>query len=213
MVSFPSAAAGMKKLFKAEIFTLIGEILSVLGLVFTFLALLNVSAVWVIICTVCVIAGAVLSLIGYINSLIAVKRAGADNEGYNSAFLCMIFALVITIVSSILSIFIANGPADDIAKAIANAMDVIAIIFVIKASEELLFNRNKEAVAMKGERAAIFLIIPYIISILLKFITIFINNPIVNVVLAIISLVCAIVGYILYLSFIKKTSKNLVGEA
>ena len=98
MNSFPSAASGMKKLFKAEIFMLVGAILSALSLIFTFLAVTNFALLIVV--TICVIAGLVFSLVGYINSLIAVKRAGADHSGYNSAFLCMIFALIITVVGS-----------------------------------------------------------------------------------------------------------------
>lgn len=207
MNSFPNAASGMKKLFKAEIFMLVGAILSALSLIFTFLAVTNFALLIVV--TICVIAGLVFSLVGYINSLIAVKRAGADHSGYNSAFLCMIFALVITVVGSALTLFAVVGPAADIVKLVSNVLEVVAVLLVIQSTEKLLFDRDKDALAVKGERVTTFIIIPYIISIILKVVTLFVLTPGVNIVLSIVSLICAVVGYILYLSFIKKASKNL----
>lgn len=207
MNSYPYAAAGMKKLFKAEIFMLIGEILSVLGLIFTFLVFANLA--FLIFATICVVVGLVFTIIGYINSLIAVKKAGVDHHGYNSAFWCMIIALILSVVGSALALFITTGLGDDVVKLVSNVLEVVALILVIQATEKLLFDRNQGALAVKGEKVTTLIIIPYIISIVLRVITLFVLTPVVDVVLAIVSLVCAIVGYILYLSFIKKASKNL----
>lgn len=216
MNSYPSAAKGVKKIFSAEVLQLIGTLCMSLGSVFLVITgavaigsvfdsiSMTTVAVFGILGLVFTVSGAIVALIGYIFYLIGIKTAGADETGYNNAFWILIISLVITVISAFVS-----GTAKTILGLFPTFLDIVALIFVVQATERLLQSRNCTELANQGNTSLNLILIPYLASAVLKLVTTFISAPVVLLVLSIISLIVAIVGYVLYMSFLKKASKNL----
>jgi len=230
METFTNVISGLKKVFKAQIFMLIGNVLFYASLIVLAVATLAVIAnglsdfvgltenstfaffannfVLLIVFFVLIIVGHVFMIIGYINNIIGVKRAGKDEDGYNTAFWCILFALIVTVITVVLQLLLPQASiVDDIAGVISSVMNVLGIIFIIQSTQVVLVKKNNEEYALKGNNAVFFIILPYVIAIIARLISVFARSNTVTLVVCIIALVCTVIGYILYLIFLKKSSK------
>lgn len=230
METFTNVISGLKKVFKAQIFLLIGNVLFYVSLIVmsiaslamvvtgladatgitegSTVAMLSNNEALLIVFVVLMIVGLVFMVIGYINNIIGVRRAGKDEDGYNTAFWCIIFALIVTVVAVVLQLLLpAVSVGDEIASVISQVMSVLGIIFIIQSTQVVLVKKNNEEYALKGNNAVLFIILPYVIAIVAKLISVFAQSSTVTLIVSIISLICMIVGYILYLIFLKKSSK------
>ena len=78
------------------------------------------------------IAALVLSIIAFIFKLIGIKRAGRDEERFNTAFIFAIFSLVLTVVTYIITSITGTTTIwDDLIKTIATLFELFVTIYIV----------------------------------------------------------------------------------
>lgn len=225
MPSFPNAANGVKKIFKAEIMELISLILTVIATILGVFGASKASAlnmtnpdlvsvgkasVLVLIAAIFAIAALVVAIIAFINHLIGLIRAKRDDSNYGTALICVIFNIAIEILFMIFSILMVSNPvASDIATVVSRIADIFSVFFILAGTSTLLAQRGDQAMAMKGVRSFDAIFAVYAASCLLRIVPIFTTASVVDTIFLCAYAVCAIVAYIMYLSFLGKAYKEL----
>lgn len=219
-MKFPNAYQGVKKIFSAEVLSLIG---SVCMIVFAIFGLVTAAAVSADSAATAVtggigavifgLAGGILGLIGLIFLLIGTKRAAIDEPVFNNAFLYIILSLILTVVSTIISSIWSTGIWDNVSTTIANVFSVFATIYIINGVQNLAAKLDRPDMVAKGNTYMILLIIIYVIQIIARIIPVFFGaNAATSSIAGALSLtaeIFSLIVYILYLIFLGKAKKML----
>ena len=120
-MTFPNAYHGVKKIFTAEILSIIAAFLALVTAVVAIVAAVSMAAgeedaaAAAGLGTVgLIIASGVLYIISYIMNLVGLHQAGKDEANFKTAFIIMIFTLILTVVTVIINtISSGNGIADN----------------------------------------------------------------------------------------------------
>ena len=219
-MKFPDAYQGIKKIFTAELLSLIGSacmiIFAIFGLV-TVAAYQANSADALVAGSIGTIifglAGGVLALIGLIFLLIGTKRASIDEPVFNNAFMFIILSLVLTVASTIISSIWATGIWDNVSTTVANIFSVFAMIYIINGIQNLASKLDRPDMVTMGNTYMILMIIVYAIQIIARIIPAFFGaNATTSTAAGVLSLVAeifALVVYIIYLIYLGKAKKML----
>lgn len=178
MNQYPNAAAGLRLMFFGEILTIVGS----------FLAWIPFLGVLVI------LAGGIVSLVG-------LNRAGADDEGYRTAFMLTIVNIVVGLVGG----FILSG----LASIVSSILSLAVIYFVCITTSNLLHSVGATDIEQRGRTVWTINLVCTVISVVLNLL-LFI--PILNVLAVIGVFIVAIVelvGYILYMMFLNASAQAL----
>lgn len=215
MSVFPNAAKGVKKIFVAEIMALIGAILLGTGIVFGIDGLFG-EVVWMEIVSIVFIFGsAVLLLIAYINNMVGLGQASRDDQGYKVALWMMIISMILSILFTIFeglaTTYLIMNMFCTSALFLANLLEMFSILVAIRTTEKLLVLKGDALLAATGEASVFLMIVPFLITALLRIITIFTPNFI-DMILSIAATVIVTFGYIMYLSFLSAARIRLAGE-
>lgn len=217
-MTFPNAAKGVKKLFTAEVLTLIASIATIIGIILLIVtgaaAQANSeggAAAAGIGTIVLMAASAVLALIAAIMSLVGIIQAAKDEGAFKTA----LFAVVISVIAAIVSaIFSSNGTVQSICQIVQNIMSIAVTVFVISGVCNLADKLNNDEVAQKGRNILKIIVCVYALALIATIISLVFGGTFASVTAAIIALVAAIlnvIGYFLYLSLLSK-GKNMLAE-
>lgn len=219
-MKFPNAYQGVKKIFTAEILSLIGSACMIIFAVFGLVAVAGLvgasgdaAITGGIGAVVFGLAGGVLSLLGLIFLLIGTKRAAADEPLFDQAFIYAVCSLILTVASTIISMIWTTGAWDNLSGTIANIFSLIATIYIVNGVQNLANKLNRPDMVAKGNTYMTLLIIVYSIQIIVRVIPVFFGaNAATSSVVGVLSLIAEIISlivYILYLIFLGKAKKML----
>ena len=219
-MKFPNAYQGVKKIFTAEILSLIGAACMIIFAVFGVVALAGMATAsgdtaltGGIGLAVFGLAGGILSLIGLLFLMIGTKRAAQDEPIFNQAYMYILCSLILTLASLIISSIWLYGTWDNMSTTIANILAMIATIFIINGVQNLANKLNRPDMVATGNTYMILLIIGYAIQIIVRVIPVFFGaDAATSIVVGILSLaaeIFSLIVYILYLVFLGKAKKML----
>lgn len=220
-MTFPNGYRGVKKIFTAEILSLISGVLliaagisgiaSVAALASAegdvALVSLGGAGIFSIIALILVIIASILRLVG-------LNQAGKDENLFRTAFLISIFVLVMAIVAAILTaIFGSNSVIDDIVTLLQRLASVAVIFLVVSGIQTFAEKLNHEKLAKKGNSIIWIIAIPYILSAIAGLVQgLFGSNETTGNISAVITLIggiLTVVGSILYLIYLGQGKKML----
>lgn len=219
-MKFPNAFQGVKKIFTAEILSMIGSACMIIFAIFGMVAVIGLTAesgdaaiAGGLGALVFGLAGGILSLIGLIFLLIGTKRASADEPLFGQAFMYILCSLILTVASTIISMIWATGIWDNLSTTVANIFSLIATVYIINGIQNLASKLNRPDMVAKGNTYMIMLIIVYAVQIIVRVIPVFFGaNAATSTVVGILSLaaeVFALIVYILYLVLLGQAKKML----
>ncbi len=204
---FPNAYAGVKKVFIAQILSLIAAIIVIPG---SALATMGSVSVFGGGGTGMIVGGLILSLIGalilplisVIMTIVGLAQASKDEEKFfRTAFIVSIIQLVISIIIGVYSARTAGvvgAPAG--LKLISGILNLLLTIFIISGITEQARRLGNDSMFAKGKRVLILCVILQVISLILNLVS---SNS-VMLVLGGIALILSIVFYICYLVYLGK---------
>ena len=226
-MKFPNAYEGVKKIFTSTILSIIGGFCMVCVAIAAIIALvaaaatvggeagaegtaIGVGAAAVIL----LLASGVLGIISTILLLVGLKRAGKDEENFNSGFVCAIFVLVFTVVSTALSsINGGNNFYDDIAIVIANILRIATMMYVTRGISSLAEQLDNQKMVNTGSKLYLAFSAVLIVATILQLISSIVayNNVVATAASALLiaSGITSIVAYIVYVIYLGRAKKML----
>ena len=220
-MKYPNAANGVKKIFTAEILTLIAGLCSFVGAVLMLVALISGTSaaknssdaaaasalITGVVSTPFIIAAAVLGIIAFILNIVGIGKASKDEPAFKIAFYAVFANIVIAVISAIFS---GNSFVVSLMQTLSSVATLM--VYVIQGIRNLSLRLNDHEMDDKGR--TLFMII--LVVLLIEFAasmtaTIFhaFAGSVVAAVLLLIATVLSLVQYILYLSYLAKAKKML----
>ena len=218
---FPNAAKGVKKIFTAEILSLIAVLIG--GTVMVLATVLGISAsennetaagVIIIALFVCAIAALVMLIVGGIMNIVGYIQAAIDEAGFARAIVCTIFSVIFYVLGTlfqgtegVLSWLCA------ISLIASQLLRMLVTIFAIGGLINLSDRCDRPDMVNKGQNIVRVLCAIYVlncVAILSK--ELFgdiLSNDIFISVLTIVAAVLMVVEFVLYLSYLSKAAKML----
>ncbi len=216
---FPNAAKGMKKVFAAEILSLIAAIAlgSTLILSIVFLnfeksgneTAMGVSGIGLL---VFMAGAAVLTILALIFKLIGVVQTSKDEPSFKIVSWLIVFGLIASVIGACFS---SNTFVYNLTNAISNVLNFISLLFIILGIGSFAAQLgNSDVVLRCGSQFRLILWIG-IVSLIARFFCIFMPSLVASSIVlafAVLALVLNIIQYILYLVLLAK-AKNMLAEA
>lgn len=218
---FPHAAKGVKKIFSAEILSLIASLLAggiSIAAVFGATAINTDNEVGAFISggVVVLLGVAALTLLvfGGIINVIGYIQASMDEKGFKRAIICTIVSIILAIASS----FMMNqtgflGWLGTGLFAASRIFNLLVVLFSIGGLINLSAECNREDMIVKGNNILKVIVAVYVLAILAMFFSRVFQASAFSVtltgILSIAALVLTVVEYFLYLSFLAKASRML----
>jgi hypothetical protein len=180
--TYPNAAQGLKLLFIGEIVAIIGAILSLVP-----------------------VLGPILMVASEVLILLGLYKAGADDQGYHTAFIISIANLVV----GILNIFV-SGVFSSILTIGSTILSLMVVYYVVTTTGNLGHSIGNEELEAKGKTVWTLYLICAIASVVITLISLIpLLGPLAGGVLGVIVAIIQIIAYILYLIFLSKASQAL----
>lgn len=224
-MKFPNAYQGVKKVFSSEILDIIAAVCIFIAGIAAVVAAAGTQAEdfgvaalaaggGLLVAVIFLMASVVLTIISEILKLVGLKKAGADETKFNSAFIMAIFVLIITVVSAILSTI--NGGRnifDDLATGIAGILNIAMMIYVSQGITSLAEQLGNEKIAGTGRTVVTLYSVILLIGILVRtasgFMILDPNLAFASGILMIISAILSAVAYVIYVIFLGRAKKML----
>lgn len=212
---FPNAAAGVKKIFTAEILALIAAIatlISTILLVVTLGAAASGSKGGTIVAggftAILFVAAGIVGIVAFIMSIVGISNASKDEPTFKTALICVIVGIIGSLVASIFS---GNAVVSAIGSLVTNVANLFVTIFVITGIIRLADQLNNAEVGNKGNNILKMIIAISVLAIIANLIVLIMGGRISVVagIIAIVAAVLEIVQYIMYLSFLSNAKAML----
>ena len=215
-MKFPNAANGVKKLFTAQVLSLIAAIATIIGLALLIITAASAEAnveggaIAAGLGTIVLMgAASVLILIAAIMSLVGLIQSAKDEGAFKTA----VFAIGISLVAAIVAaIFSSNGIVQSVCQIVQNVMSIAVTIFVITGVTNLADKLNNAEVSQKGRNLLKIIVCIYALALIATIISLIFGGAFFSVTAAILALVAAVldvIAYFLYLSLLNKGKKML----
>lgn len=215
-MKFPNAAKGVKRIFTAEILSLIAALASIvaigMGVITVAAQKTDAGSVEVAAGVGTVIlfsAAAVIALISAIMALVGIINASKDEGAFKAALIAI---LVYAIAAIVAAIFSQNSTVQTICQIVQKLMDIVVTVFVIKGVSNLAVKVGNSNVAQQGNRLMAIIVIIYLLSLVASILVVVFGGMFASVtagIIAIAALVLSVIGYIVYLSLLSKGMKML----
>ena len=219
-MTFPKAHAGVKKIYAAQIISLIGAAVLLLVSIISILAVsllnrgdaafsLSLGAITTLLIP---IGGAILLLVYFILVLIGIIQAKTDEPTFMKALICLILYFV---ASSLATVFTKYPIAQYALSAVGTAASLATAFFIILGIRKLARKLDRPDVDHRGVVTFRFLIISSLLLIVADILTIIlakVPSPVLTSIKSIVNaaaLILNIVGEIIYLVFLKKAVRML----
>lgn len=222
---FPNAANGVKKLFTAEILSLVSGICLVAGMAFALVTAAGASvynqeasdaAAFTALgggvgFIVCVIAAGVLALIAFILNLLGIFKSSKDDSAFKIALYALFAGIILSAVSLTFSGI--NPVVSSLTDSLHTVTTLLVTIYVIQGIRNLATRLNNADMDNKGNNLFKMMIAIVLLVFASKIVVMIFGGVIwTSVPAAVMSLIAAIlsvVQYVLYLSYLSKAKKML----
>lgn len=215
-MTFPNAHDGVKKIYRAEIISLIAAVLSVVAAI---VALVGIASngdgvvAGVLGGGVLLIAAAVLGVIAFILQLVGLNKAKVDEVNFKNALIAVVVGIVAGIVMGAAQ---AGSLLSDLGETVTNICNTLCTWYVCTGIIALAERLGKTAMAERAEKVRKLLMIVWGATIVLDVLsTIFgVTNStptfgIISSALAIFAAILEIVVYFLYLKLLSRATRML----
>ena len=198
-MEFENAKIGLRKVFNAQILSIIAAIVSIIAVV----AMVVLGEATYgnsynnadIISVLFIFVAAIISIIAFVLNFIGISKTSKDDESFKNALILLIIALVASILNSFLELsFI--GFVHDIAS-------LFVSYYVIGGCMKIAETKGDTGLAATCKTARTLIIAVWVINAILEFLFVFTD------LLAIAGAICEIIAYIIYLVILNKTIKIL----
>ena len=215
---YPNAQAGIKKVYVAEILTLVMALLVLVGAVMALVGVegegtLSDDAVAGTILGggALLLVSAVIGIISIIINLIGLHRGGKDEPGMRYAFIMAILALASSVAGGALT---ANGSASigNMLSDLTGLFNFLVVAFVISSVIRLAELLGDQRMIGKGHRLSAVILLSLLGSLILNILPALFHMDMSDNITGIIGLVsalAAVLAYILYLGFLRNAVKML----
>lgn len=214
---FPNAYNGVKKLFIAEIVSVIATFIALTSGILAAIAASGVAALIVPAATLVLISG-IAMIVVFIMQLIGLVQGGKDSPRFRTGLIFVLIGLAFGFVSSILqSIEATKGLTIliDVFNTVSTLANFFVILCVLYGISTLLDELGQKEAGAKGRRLASYVTILYTASIILGLLQSF-EGPntqnalkITFAIIAVIALVLELVVYINVVIYLGKSAKML----
>lgn len=169
-MKFPNAAKGVKKIFNAEIISLIAALIGGVGLVLSLIGasnetgdsngttLLAVSGALLIVSGIALLVAGIMNIVGFI-------QAAKDEEGIKRAVLCTVFSALFAFVAS----FFENqtgflGGLGTVLSSISTVLNMLVALFMIGGLMNLSAKCSRPDMVKKGHDILTTIVVSYIVT-------------------------------------------------
>lgn len=222
-MKFPNAANGVKKIFTAEILSLISGICMFVMIVLLVVALAAAKAVsggadGAAAGAVASGAGTlvfgigsgVLAIIAFILNIVGISKASKDEESFRMALFAVIGGIILSVIGTAFNNV--NGYVSSIMQALQVVADLLALLYVIQGIRYLSLKLNRPDIDQKGQNLFKIIFIVLVLQFIARIVVIIFGGMAASITAAIIALIAVILSvieYILYLAFLAKAKKML----
>ena len=215
---YPNAFAGVKKIFTAEILSIISAVALILAALFgltaagaaadgaanTAFASLGGTAIFGL-------GAGVVAIIAFIMNIVGINAASKDEPTFKKALIVVFIGIVLSVVSSIFSS--SNVAVSGIFSTLSNGASVIVTIYVIMGIQALAKNIGNQEMVKKGDTTKMLVACAYAVGAVLSLISDIgqgsKGSTIVFVILSVGSAVFSIVQYVVYLRYLSSAKVML----
>lgn len=214
---FSNAYEGVKKIYKAEILSLIAAILMLIGSIISATGIQageeTASGNGLLIGGgLVVIVAAILMIVASILNIIGVNRAANDEAAFKNALIALLAGIAANIV---VSAFSGNATISSIGKTVSNVTEIMASYFICTGIINLADRLNDSAVSASGKKVRSIIMGIWTASAVLNILTtLFGTNETMQAVIgitAIVAVIISIVAYFLYIRLLGK-AKNMLAK-
>lgn len=214
---FSNAYEGVKKIYKAEILSLIAAILMLIGSIISATGIQageeTASGNGLLIGGgLVVIVAAILMIVASILNIIGVNRAANDEAAFKNALIALLAGIAANIV---VSAFSGNATISSIGKTVSNVTEIMASYFICTGIINLADRLNDSAVSASGKKVRSIIMGIWTASAVLNILTtLFGTNETMQAIIgitAIVAVIISIVAYFLYIRLLGK-AKNMLAK-
>lgn len=215
-MKFTNAYQGVKKIFAAEILSLISSICATVMLALPVVPLItaaNNSQGGTVASlggfAVLAIATMVLAIIAFIFKLIGVNKASKDEPAFKIAFYMILAGIVVSVLTGIFS---SNSTVSSIMSAIGEIVNLAVTVYIIQGIKNLAQRLGDDKMVKSGDTLFKYIIAIYILVIIAQIVIMILQNGaavVVALVIIVISGILEIIQYILYIRYLAKAKKML----
>lgn len=217
-MKFPNAAKGLKKIFNAEILYLFSIVFLGIGMTIALIVSEDesqLSDALGITMLIGLIAGAVMMAIALILKIVGVIQTAKDERSFKGVIYLTVFGLVITITAAA---FFNNSVLNSISNTVSSVVSIITSVLIIFGICNMANQLGRQDIVQKGGKIFRIMIWLAILSIIMRFISIFLPKNIddasnlakvIVLCLSVMSILLSVVQYVLYISFLSK-AKNML---
>ena len=206
-MKFPSALSGIKKLFVAEIISIIATLVALVSAIILVANLNNEGAVAVL-GTLGIVAGVAL-IVAFVLEIVGLIQGSKDEDRFRIALFGIIISLVLTIGATILGSLNVGDWANivaDILSTISTVISVLVTVYILLAIGSLAGALGNDMMVERGQILANWVIILFAVSILLglfpNFFILAVTNPVWRTIFSIFAIVAALVELLVYINIL-----------
>ena len=186
-MQYPEACAGVKKIYTAEILSLVATVLTVTVVLSP--------------------AAAVLFIISFVLKIVGINRAARDEEAFKNALIAVIVGIV---ASAIVALSKNDSFMHGLGSTLNNICNFLVSYLVCKGIVNLANRLGDEEIAARGQKVMKLLTTVWAIVIVIELISVILRgSTVLSVILTIASGICAIVAYVLYLKLLSRARPML----
>lgn len=218
---YPDAHNGIKKVYTAEIMTLLSTVLLLVGSIVAVFGLSgsNAGQISEDIAAGSVLGGGallliagVLSLIALILNLIGLHSAAKDEKNLKTAFAMALAALIAALVSGCIGVSGGQSLAGSLINELSSIFSLFVVFYVIRGVSNLAVSLNNTQLQARGKTVTTLILVCLAASLVFSIFRTISGSATMTAVTgvcAVLAALTAIIGYVLYLSFLKKAVRML----
>ena len=216
---FPNAAKGVKKLFVAEIFYLIGVVFLGLGVLFAFFVPQDIESSAAtalgLSMLISLSIGSVAMIVGMILKFIGVIRSSKDEKAFKGVLYMIVISLVLSVVSAFFS---GNKVLTSSTDVFVSILSVISTVLIILGVCNMAMKLERADIVERGGKILKIIITLALLAILSRFIGIFLPKNIddastlakvIVLTIDVLTILLNVAEYVLYIIFLNKAQKML----
>lgn len=198
-------------LFLSEILSLFGTICTIAGGILLIAMAMDQAEAGVVIGAIITYASLAITIIGGILSIVAYVKGRKLNPNFFAAFILVVVNLALRAINVFMpEFFVQNSFLGVCAVAFESIVSLCISICVISAAQQIASQENRTELAHKASRVLFAYTIIGLISVCSNILSAILSlNVIIALVASIAYLVFLIISYILYLSLLRRCSKEL----
>ena len=218
-MTFPNAHNGVKKIFTAEILSLIAAVALIVASIVSIIGAKAIgtaqtesakAAAFGVAGGLAVfgIASSVLMVIAYILTLVGIISAMKDEASFKTA---LIFAVIGLVAAGVASVF-STGVTGSIMQIVSNVANLMVTLYVVQGIVNLAAKLNDGDMVARGNKARWILTIAYCLPIIASLVASILAINKAGVAAAVIGLITALltlVAYFIYLAYLSAAKKML----